>query len=169
MPELPEEAHIFTLLTSWAICFFTGANPNVYEFRPPRVGDLSTQSFTVHIPSTQLRHYRESPLSRRLRDPAGHCRLAFFKCDRRGRAFQWSHTFHARYQSYRDRHFSFDAILPLHGQLLPGLYYIVCNFYRGHLEADYPDESYTTGLIVIEYSIDHDLVEDFVGFSAIAH
>ncbi|KAI1352590.1 hypothetical protein F5Y01DRAFT_313786 [Xylaria sp. FL0043] len=161
-----KETDLFLRGISWALCFFSGDNPHVQEFRAPRAGDLTNQSVSVHVPyhhlhpfagyirhgpscSSSLLAPSSSASSREpyLGDPAGHCRLRVFKCDGRGHAQQWPHTFYAIWdQRCRDEHFSFDAMLPLRGEFEPGVYFIECEFYKGQYEFNNPDAKYTTGV-----------------------
>ncbi|KAI0416787.1 hypothetical protein EKO27_g10893 [Xylaria grammica] len=147
------ESDLFSRGMSWAVCFFEGENPQVQEFRPPRAGDLANQSVAVHVPYHHLHlfvtYIRQGHSSWQpgLKDAAGHCRLRVFKCDSWGAPHQWPHTFYARWdRRYREEHFTFDAILPLQGELKPGQYFIDCEFYRGQWEYDDPDARYTTGV-----------------------
>ncbi|KAI0428508.1 hypothetical protein F5Y09DRAFT_286595 [Xylaria sp. FL1042] len=49
-----KETELFLRGISWALCFFSGENPRVQEFRPPRAGDLTNQSVSVHVPYHHL-------------------------------------------------------------------------------------------------------------------
>ncbi|KAI0810575.1 hypothetical protein GGR55DRAFT_678540 [Xylaria sp. FL0064] len=45
-----KETDLFLRGISWALCFFSGDNPHVQEFRAPQAGDLTNQSVSVHVP-----------------------------------------------------------------------------------------------------------------------
>ncbi|KAI1754535.1 hypothetical protein F4782DRAFT_544832 [Xylaria castorea] len=154
-----KEAEIFASGMSWALCFFDGQNdPLVREFRPPNTAYLYMQSVAIYVPYHVLypfaghRHVGMT-LEPYLRDRAGHCRLKVFECDNRGAPLQWRYTFHMHWdQNYRNEHFKFvgELMPPGYGdrriRFRAGTYFIECEFYKGHAEANVPDATYTTGL-----------------------